>query len=221
MDITIKSSVIKRLRAERRWSQEHLAKAAGLGLRTIQRLEAQGSASMETVQALAAVFNVDYESLVWAQGGFNHYRHRQWASPLLLSAFLLIPLFDTLFQYLGVAASERYITLTAVVLVLVSVAIFFSSMTIEVNDLDVRWHFAFKQLAKSIPLTEIKSVEKVKNPWWMGLGIHSFGTGWIYNVSGLWGVEIELNSGELIRLGTNQPNYLKQAIRDGLDNIST
>lgn len=218
MDITIKSSVIKRLRVERRWSQEHLAKAAGLGLRTIQRLEAQGSASIETTQALAAVFNVDYDSLVWAQGKFNPYKNRQWASPLLLVLLLVIPILDALLQYLGATPVERYMPLTALGLVLVSVAIFFSSMTIEVNAQEVRWHFALKQFTKTIPLDAIKNVEKVKNPWWMGLGIHSFGTGWIYNVSGLWGIELELKSGELIRLGTNQPNYLKQAIQDALDN---
>lgn len=52
----------------------------------------------------------------------------------------------------------------------------------------------------------------------MGFGIHPFGTGWIYNVSGLLGSEIELKSGSFIRLGTNEPNYLLQAMDDAIDN---
>lgn len=51
----------------------------------------------------------------------------------------------------------------------------------------------------------------------MGFGIHAYGTGWIYNVSGLLGVEIELKGGSFIRLGTDQPNYLIQAIEDAKD----
>ncbi|WP_067100681.1 hypothetical protein [Marinomonas atlantica] len=54
---------------------------------------------------------------------------------------------------------------------------------------------------------------------WMGFGIHAFGTGWVYNISGLWGVEIELKGGSLVRLGTDEPNYLCQAIIDSKNNI--
>lgn len=50
---------IKRWREERQWSQEHLAELAGVGLRTIQRLEKGERASSDTLMALAAAFNVD------------------------------------------------------------------------------------------------------------------------------------------------------------------
>jgi DNA-binding XRE family transcriptional regulator len=56
----------KRIRAEREqraWSQDHLAEAAGLALRTVQRVEANGAASYETAKALAAVFGLDFASL--------------------------------------------------------------------------------------------------------------------------------------------------------------
>jgi transcriptional regulator with XRE-family HTH domain len=56
----------KRIRAEREqraWSQEHLAEAAGLALRTVQRVEANGAASYETARALAAVFALDVAAL--------------------------------------------------------------------------------------------------------------------------------------------------------------
>ncbi|MCR9080435.1 MAG: helix-turn-helix domain-containing protein [Hyphomonadaceae bacterium] len=54
---------IKRWREERFWSQEHLAELAGLGLRTVQRIENGDPASKESVMALAAAFNVDVIAL--------------------------------------------------------------------------------------------------------------------------------------------------------------
>lgn len=55
---------IKKLRTDRHWSQEQLAAACGVNLRTIQRLENTGKASMESVRALAAVFEVDADDLI-------------------------------------------------------------------------------------------------------------------------------------------------------------
>ena len=55
---------IKRWREERHWSQEHVAEMAGIGLRTLQRIENGESASRESVMALAAAFNVDIGALV-------------------------------------------------------------------------------------------------------------------------------------------------------------
>ena len=54
---------IKRWREERFWSQEHLAELAGLGLRTVQRIENGDPASRDSVMALAAAFNVDVMAL--------------------------------------------------------------------------------------------------------------------------------------------------------------
>ena len=50
---------IKRWREERCWSQEHLAEVAGIGLRTVQRIENGDPASRESVMALASAFGVD------------------------------------------------------------------------------------------------------------------------------------------------------------------
>ncbi len=54
---------IKRWREERHWSQEHLAELAGVGLRTLQRIETGQQASSETLKALASAFKVDVIAL--------------------------------------------------------------------------------------------------------------------------------------------------------------
>lgn len=56
---------IKRWREERHWSQEHLADLAGIGTRTLQRIERGDPASYESVMALAAAFNVDVVALTF------------------------------------------------------------------------------------------------------------------------------------------------------------
>ena len=55
---------IKRWRQERQWSQEHLAHLAGIGLRTLQRVENGEPASSETLRALAAAYDVDVMALM-------------------------------------------------------------------------------------------------------------------------------------------------------------
>jgi transcriptional regulator with XRE-family HTH domain len=63
----VDSKKIRTEREKRAWSQEHLAAAAGLGLRTVQRIEATGVASYESVRALAAVLQIEVAALRAAQ----------------------------------------------------------------------------------------------------------------------------------------------------------
>ncbi len=55
--------LIQKLRLKRGWSQQQLADASGLNVRTIQRIESGQPASTETLKSLAAVFEVDFASL--------------------------------------------------------------------------------------------------------------------------------------------------------------
>ena len=54
---------LKRFREILGWTQEHLAEAAGLSGRTIQRAERDGAPSAETMLALAAVFEIPVADL--------------------------------------------------------------------------------------------------------------------------------------------------------------
>lgn len=49
---------IKKARLEKHWSQEQLAEMSGLSVRTIQRIEKGENAGLESLKALAAVFEV-------------------------------------------------------------------------------------------------------------------------------------------------------------------
>lgn len=54
---------VKYFRKDNGWSQELLAKASGLSLRTIQRAEKDGNSSAETQLALAAAFDISPQEL--------------------------------------------------------------------------------------------------------------------------------------------------------------
>lgn len=58
VQMKIDSQRLKTLREARAWSQEHLAQVSGLSVRTVQRIEAQGSASAESRMALAAALDI-------------------------------------------------------------------------------------------------------------------------------------------------------------------
>jgi transcriptional regulator with XRE-family HTH domain len=55
--------LVQKLRLQRGWSQEQLAELSGLSVRTIQRLERGQPASVETLKALGAAFEVDFSEL--------------------------------------------------------------------------------------------------------------------------------------------------------------
>jgi transcriptional regulator with XRE-family HTH domain len=55
--------IVQKLRLQRGWSQEQLAELSGLSVRTVQRIERGNVASMESLKALDAVFEVDFSTL--------------------------------------------------------------------------------------------------------------------------------------------------------------
>jgi transcriptional regulator with XRE-family HTH domain len=63
MEMQINATLIKQYREQRAWSQNQLADVAGLSMRTIQRIEASGTASYDSVQALASALDCTVEQL--------------------------------------------------------------------------------------------------------------------------------------------------------------
>ena len=63
----INGAAVRALREKKSWSQEHLASAAGVSARTVQRVEVENIASAETRLALAAALDVPVVVLVPSQ----------------------------------------------------------------------------------------------------------------------------------------------------------
>tara|TARA_R110000868_G_scaffold237798_1_gene492397 strand:+ start:3356 stop:3766 length:411 start_codon:yes stop_codon:yes gene_type:complete len=59
----IDAELVLELRSEKAWSQEELGIAAGLNLRTIQRIEKEATISLQSKKALASAFDIDIHDL--------------------------------------------------------------------------------------------------------------------------------------------------------------
>ncbi|MGR5061354.1 2TM domain-containing protein [Photobacterium sp. DNB22_13_2] len=55
--------IVRKLRLQRGWSQEHLSQLSGLSVRTIQRIERGQKAGLESLKSLAAVFEISVTDL--------------------------------------------------------------------------------------------------------------------------------------------------------------
>jgi transcriptional regulator with XRE-family HTH domain len=62
----VNTTLVVELRKERSWSQDELATAAGLNLRTIQRIENEGTASLQSIKAIASALESHLETLKYS-----------------------------------------------------------------------------------------------------------------------------------------------------------
>jgi hypothetical protein len=103
----------------------------------------------------------------------------------------------------------------ALMVVMFAAAILFSSLTVEVSDNELRWYFGPGFWTYRLPLTAIQNVSVVRNHWWNGYGIRMAPGFRLYNVSGFDAVELRVNSGDVRRIGTDDPQGLAQALSAG------
>jgi hypothetical protein len=92
----------------------------------------------------------------------------------------------------------------------------FFTLTTAVSDVDVRVWFGIGLIRRRIPLGRIAGVRAVRNHWMYGWGIRLLPNGWLWNVSGLGGVELSLVNGRTFRIGTDEPKQLAAAIQEAL-----
>lgn len=59
----VNAELVLKLRNQNSWTQEELAIACGLNLKTIQRIEKKASASLQSKKALASVFKINIQDL--------------------------------------------------------------------------------------------------------------------------------------------------------------
>jgi len=137
------------------------------------------------------------------------YQHNQFgwwivalAIPLMLAAVLALR--ESLAGGVAVAALATCILLSLV------------SLTTAVSDDDVRVWFGIGLISRRIALKEITSARAVTTHWIYGWGVRWIPRGWLWNISGLDGVELALASGRRFRIGTDEPEQLAAVIQGAL-----
>jgi hypothetical protein len=100
-----------------------------------------------------------------------------------------------------------------VVLGLLVLAWLFSSLTVSVGDGELQWCFGPGLWSYRMALADIAGVSVVRNDVLNGFGIRMRPGFRLYNVSGLDAVELQLKSGGVRRIGTDDAPGLAAALR--------
>lgn len=147
----------------------------------------------------------------------ERYRHTQTAWMLIVVivavvlAELTIATFSAPQDTLSLALSGAVVAVAAVMLAL------FSTLTVMVDDLAVSVWFGLGTLRREVMLAEVIAARRVRNSWHAGWGVRAIPGGRLYNVGGRDAVELELDSGRVVRVGTDQPDALLAALKAALD----
>lgn len=106
--------------------------------------------------------------------------------------------------------------LPAVVILGIALALF-STLTVTVDRETVTVAFGPGVIRRRIPLDRIREARVVRTPWYYGWGIRLTPRGWLWNVWGLEGVEVEFQDGHHFRIGTDDAQGLAAAVRRAID----
>ena len=99
-----------------------------------------------------------------------------------------------------------------VLVVIAAALVLFSRLTVTINEDDLELRFGPGLIHERFKLHDIESSQIVRNLWYYGWGIRITPHGWLYNVSGFQAVEIKFRTGKKFRIGTDDPQRLKEAI---------
>jgi hypothetical protein len=146
----------------------------------------------------------------------REYRHTQFGW-VILGSFVCGAVFATavfVWAELGTGSIELFVG------VLLLTSLLFGSLTVSLDRTHIALRFGVGMIRKRIALDEIRSYRRVRNPWYYGWGIHLIPGGWLYNVSGLSAVELILESGKYVRIGTDEPDALEHALRQAIGDPS-
>jgi len=147
----------------------------------------------------------------------ERYRHTQigWTLIVLVVAVVLAELTIVAFSSppgtLALALSGALVAVVAVMLAL------FSTITVVVDDQAVRLWFGLRSLRREVMLADVTAARKVRNHWYAGWGVRIIPRGRLYNVGGLDAVELEMDNGRVVRVGTDQPDALLAAVQAALE----
>jgi hypothetical protein len=135
------------------------------------------------------------------------YRHTQFGTVTVISVVAAIAL------VVVIAGRTGWHPIPVVVSIALGVSLLlFYCLTIDIDRERVRCAFGPGLISKQVPLVEIAAARAVRNKWYWGWGIRLTPSGWMFNVSGLDAVELELVGGGRFRVGTDEPDAVVRAI---------
>lgn len=139
------------------------------------------------------------------------YRHRQ-VGVVTLAILVGVAIVADVAVLAVHAPSAALASVAVTSLVLLIVALVFSSLTVEVDDRELRAYFGPGLTAKRIAIADIAGAAVMPSSFWSGWGVRVTPRGMLYNVSGKGAVEVTLKTGQRFRIGTDEEERLREAI---------
>ncbi len=139
------------------------------------------------------------------------YKHTQ-TGYLLIVAYIIAPLL-LLAALIPLARSDeafRPIALIGPLILLLTLALF-ATLTVTVDSEKIELRFGIGLIRRRFRIQDIQSFREARNRWYYGWGIRYTLHGWLFNVSGLTAIELQLKNGKKYRIGTDDPDGLSRA----------
>jgi len=137
----------------------------------------------------------------------NVYKHTQIGYALLNSYTIVFLIAGIINLTTGFAP----LAVLALIIVLLTISTF-AALTVIVDRRAIKLRFGVRIVRKEYQLDDIVSYQAVENPWYYLLGIRYTPRGWLYAVSGSSAVELALKNGKYVRIGTDEPEKLVEAL---------
>jgi hypothetical protein len=142
----------------------------------------------------------------------NVYKHTQVGTFLIISYSVVILSLGILFIVTGF----NPIALVGLAIMLVVLGLFVT-LTVQIDGQKIRMHFGLGLVRKDFLIKDIVGYRVVENPWTYGWGIRFTPSGWLYSVSGLSAIELQMKSGKKYRIGTDDPDGFAKALDNALN----
>src|SRR5579871_506126 len=94
------------------------------------------------------------------------YRHTQFGT-VMITSFLVAGAVGALLAWF----TGEWPASIVLPVMMIAAAFVFSSLTVEVNENELRWYFGPGFWTYRLPLSQIQDVAMVRNHWWNGFGI--------------------------------------------------
>jgi len=88
----------------------------------------------------------------------------------------------------------------------------FATLTVEVDETEIRLRFGVGIVRRSIELAEVVRTERLRIKAWWGWGLHWTPTGWLYNIGGRDAVRIVVRRDRGVIVGSDDADRLKACI---------
>jgi hypothetical protein len=146
--------------------------------------------------------------MAWTESvAMTEYKHTQ-VGYSLLNSYTIVFLIAGI---INLATGFAPLAVLALVIVLLTISTF-AALTVTVNEQAISLRFGVGIIRKKYLIADITAYKEVKNPWYYLLGIRYTPQGWLYAVSGYSAVELALKNGKRVRIGTDEPEKLIQAL---------